>query len=315
MAIEIIKNLHEFAGQKLVAFCSSANPESFFSVLEGASKSIEKISFFENHSYEKDELEKLLNLAKNKKAILVTTREDWNKIPQQYKNNIKFLDIELSVTKKDLLTGAETVVDLQQTPEEIAMMMASELLADGKIALGPNMLTGPQIAAAVGRVGNEVREGGNNIDGNDERALAADRAEIAARIAEAKASRVSSKNSQGDPKNSEKTPDPNAASAEDGAENQGPKNAASIVPNDENTSQENGGANEKGANPFGNLPGINSAMGDLRVGINIGGDIASENNGGATPQNSADNDGQENCGPENPNEEEGENAKKEKMVR
>jgi len=157
MAIEIAKNLHEFKGQKLVAFCASSHPEAFFVVLEGEAEEIlERKSFPEGHSYEEKELNDLVKSAKEKGAILVTTRADWTKLPQNFRSKTKFLDINLAnFTKKDLLTSAETEIDTQQqTPEEIAIKMKMKLIAEalrveGKIALSPEVAMAGQASVAI----------------------------------------------------------------------------------------------------------------------------------------------------------------------
>ena len=53
---------------------------------------MEEISFPDHYNYSDKELENLINKAKEKNAILLTTEKDFFRIDENYKNNIKHLE-------------------------------------------------------------------------------------------------------------------------------------------------------------------------------------------------------------------------------
>ena len=82
-----------------IAFTGIGNPDKFFSLLdENNLNIIDKISYPDHYNYPIDELNKLINLAKDKGGNLITTKKDYIKLRGD--NNIKFVDVELEFTEK-----------------------------------------------------------------------------------------------------------------------------------------------------------------------------------------------------------------------
>jgi tetraacyldisaccharide 4'-kinase len=97
-------NLKEFQKEKLIAFAGLAYPKKFFETLK--SHHLEVIAhkeFPDHYSYKISDLEKLINLAKDKNAKLITTKKDWVKFSPKYKEKISYLDIELEFENKELI--------------------------------------------------------------------------------------------------------------------------------------------------------------------------------------------------------------------
>lgn len=100
----IPKNLEEFFGKKLIAFCGLAYPQKFFSFLkEQGLEVVDSHSFPDHHLYKIEELENLYQIAKERNATLITTRKDWVKFPRLFQEKITHLDIELELDNKELI--------------------------------------------------------------------------------------------------------------------------------------------------------------------------------------------------------------------
>jgi tetraacyldisaccharide 4'-kinase len=57
----------------------------------------------DHYSYSDSDLQKLLKMAQNKGAKLVTTKKDWVKFSQEFKEKIAFLDIKLQFSDKKMV--------------------------------------------------------------------------------------------------------------------------------------------------------------------------------------------------------------------
>lgn len=98
------KNLADFRGKKLIAFCGLAYPEKFFSFLDSQGlQMVEQHNFMDHHLYKISELEALMQLAKKHDAKLITTKKDWVKFPLNFKRKIEYLDIDLEFENKGLV--------------------------------------------------------------------------------------------------------------------------------------------------------------------------------------------------------------------
>lgn len=98
------KNLANFSGQKLMAFCGLAHPEKFFSFLENQGLNVVNAqSFADHHSYKISELERLVAEAKKLDAKLIATKKDWVKFPPNFKRKIEYLDIDLEFVDKEFI--------------------------------------------------------------------------------------------------------------------------------------------------------------------------------------------------------------------
>lgn len=98
------KNLANFSGQKLMAFCGLAHPKKFFSFLENQGLNVVNTqSFADHHSYKISELERLVAKAKKLDAKLIATKKDWVKFPSNFKRKIEYLDIDLEFVDKEFI--------------------------------------------------------------------------------------------------------------------------------------------------------------------------------------------------------------------
>ncbi|MDR1488538.1 MAG: tetraacyldisaccharide 4'-kinase [Holosporales bacterium] len=88
-------------GDKVIAFCGLGYPEKFKKTLEKMELSIlDFIAFADHHPYTFTEVQKLIRVSKNSHTKLVTTRKDYIKIPEIFRNEINVIDIKLSFTGK-----------------------------------------------------------------------------------------------------------------------------------------------------------------------------------------------------------------------
>jgi tetraacyldisaccharide 4'-kinase len=100
----VARNIDFFKNQKLIAFCGLAYPEKFFSFLAKNNLNLaHKIEFSDHYQYCSYDLEKLLNLAKEKSAKLITTKKDWIKFPDDFQKKISYLDIDLCFENDQLI--------------------------------------------------------------------------------------------------------------------------------------------------------------------------------------------------------------------
>lgn len=98
------KNLDEFRGKKLIAFCGLAYPQKFFSLLHQQNMEvIEARSFPDHYHYKISDLEGLYKLAKEKNAKLITTKKDWVKFPKLFQEKITHFDVDLVFEDDSLL--------------------------------------------------------------------------------------------------------------------------------------------------------------------------------------------------------------------
>jgi tetraacyldisaccharide 4'-kinase len=90
------KNLEEFQGKKLLAFCGLAYPQKFFSFLREQNLEIaETVDFPDHYLYRQNDLESLVSIAKRDNLKLITTKKDWVKFPKNFQDKISYLAVEL----------------------------------------------------------------------------------------------------------------------------------------------------------------------------------------------------------------------------
>lgn len=89
----------------VIAFAGIGYPEKFFNNVP--CHIIEKISFPDHYQYTDEDIKKLINLANEKNAKLLTTEKDWVRIPQWAQNQIKYsaLQTEIEGNFYDWLKG------------------------------------------------------------------------------------------------------------------------------------------------------------------------------------------------------------------
>tara|TARA_Y100000590_G_scaffold454913_1_gene602574 strand:- start:386 stop:1309 length:924 start_codon:yes stop_codon:yes gene_type:complete len=100
----VAKNLKNINNNKnLLIFSGIGNPEEFENTLTKYKFKVkEKFIFPDHHKFSTKEINKIKNVAKNKKLQIVTTEKDFFRLNKKNKKNIKYLKIELIIkdTKK-----------------------------------------------------------------------------------------------------------------------------------------------------------------------------------------------------------------------
>jgi len=82
--------------KKLVAFAGLARPEKFKYTLEcGGADIVEWQAFPDHHPYSEADIEDLIKIAEHKEAELITTRKDYVRIPEKFKDKIHQLSITM----------------------------------------------------------------------------------------------------------------------------------------------------------------------------------------------------------------------------
>ena len=83
---------------KYLIFSGIGDPFSFKDILvENKFNVVREMIFPDHHNYSLDDLEKILNIAKNKNLKIITTEKDFMKIPEEFKKEINFLTIDLVI--------------------------------------------------------------------------------------------------------------------------------------------------------------------------------------------------------------------------
>lgn len=97
-------NIAQFEGKKLIAFAGIAYPQKFFNTIKNNNLQLVATKEFPDHYfYKNNDLDKLISDAQNKGATLITTKKDWVKFSNFYKEKIAYLEIELEFENKELI--------------------------------------------------------------------------------------------------------------------------------------------------------------------------------------------------------------------
>jgi tetraacyldisaccharide 4'-kinase len=84
------------AGQPVLAFCGIASPRKFFSTLQEAGAVLAgRQAFADHYPYDEDELRELLEEAESLRAIPVTTRKDFVRIPKAFRARVTVVKVTL----------------------------------------------------------------------------------------------------------------------------------------------------------------------------------------------------------------------------
>ena len=76
----------------------------FFNLLKGNNINVVKeIKFPDHYNYSKEELENLINEAKENNTIFITTEKDYFRIDESYKRNINYLKIAVDIKNRSQL--------------------------------------------------------------------------------------------------------------------------------------------------------------------------------------------------------------------
>lgn len=97
-------NTSQFKGKKILAIAGIGNPDNFFETLKENHLDIQKtISFPDHYEFKKEELEKIIEEARQNNWEIVTTEKDYYRINILGFKNIKYLEIELKILDKEKL--------------------------------------------------------------------------------------------------------------------------------------------------------------------------------------------------------------------
>tara|TARA_B100002019_G_scaffold293436_1_gene321032 strand:+ start:556 stop:1488 length:933 start_codon:yes stop_codon:yes gene_type:complete len=95
----IPSNLHDLdINKEFIAFSGIGNNENFLNILnKNKFKIIDHYFFPDHYSFNKRDLEKIINNAKNNNAEIITTEKDFLRIDEFFQKKIKFLKIDLKL--------------------------------------------------------------------------------------------------------------------------------------------------------------------------------------------------------------------------
>lgn len=79
---------------KLVAFSGIGYPKKFFRCLSNV---VATRDFPDHYQYVDEDIEKLIALAEKKGAKLITTEKDWVRIPEKYRDKIKYAGLDINI--------------------------------------------------------------------------------------------------------------------------------------------------------------------------------------------------------------------------
>ena len=80
---------------EVIAFAGIGYPEKFFNNIP--CKIVEKISFPDHYQYTDEDIKKLISLASEKNAVLLTTEKDWVRIPKWAQKQIRFSALQTEI--------------------------------------------------------------------------------------------------------------------------------------------------------------------------------------------------------------------------
>ena len=90
------KDLSNFKGRKVFAFCGIAYPEKFFELLgTTGARVVKQVAFADHYQYTPIDMRKLLLESYAEGAVLVTTSKDHARLPARYKDSVAVLEMEV----------------------------------------------------------------------------------------------------------------------------------------------------------------------------------------------------------------------------
>ena len=100
-----IKNINQFnLLDKFVIFSGIGNASSFKdSLINNNFNIIKEIIFPDHHYYKLEEISEIINFAKKEKVKILTTEKDYVKIPEDFKDKISYIEIDLQIKEQDKL--------------------------------------------------------------------------------------------------------------------------------------------------------------------------------------------------------------------
>ena len=100
-----IKNIDKFDIDKnYIIFSGIGNPDSFKMLLQkNKFKIIDEIIFPDHYNYQDKDISEIINKANTNNAEIITTEKDFKRIPQNLKEKISFLEIDMKIKDENKL--------------------------------------------------------------------------------------------------------------------------------------------------------------------------------------------------------------------
>ena len=100
-----IKNINKFNIDKnYIIFSGIGNPDSFKKLLlKNQFNIIEEITFPDHYNYQDKDILEIINKANSNNAEIITTEKDFKRIPQNFKEKIRFLEINTKIKDENKL--------------------------------------------------------------------------------------------------------------------------------------------------------------------------------------------------------------------
>ena len=100
-----IKNINEFSlSNEYLIFSGIGNSESFKEILiNNRFNIIEEKIFSDHYEYKEQDINKILEVSKKKNLKILTTEKDYVKIPNNLRNEIDFIEIDLKIDEEEKL--------------------------------------------------------------------------------------------------------------------------------------------------------------------------------------------------------------------
>ena len=100
-----IKNINKFnIDRNYIIFSGIGNPDSFRKLLlKNQFKIIEEINFPDHYNYQDKDISEIINKANSNNAEIITTEKDFKRIPQNFKEKISFLEINMKIKDENKL--------------------------------------------------------------------------------------------------------------------------------------------------------------------------------------------------------------------
>ena len=100
-----IKNINQFnINKNYIIFSGIGNPDSFKKLLlKNKFKIIEEITFPDHYNYQDKDILEIIDKANSNNAEIITTEKDFKRIPQNFKEKISFLEINMKIKDENKL--------------------------------------------------------------------------------------------------------------------------------------------------------------------------------------------------------------------
>ena len=100
-----IKNINKFNIDKnFIIFSGIGNPDSFKKLLiKNKFKIVEEITFPDHYNYQDKDISEIINKANSNNAEIITTEKDFNRVPQNFREKISFLEINMKIKDENEL--------------------------------------------------------------------------------------------------------------------------------------------------------------------------------------------------------------------